>query len=314
MVWTTDSFVAAVKRKAYAPAKNWPFTDAMVLDIAWEETMKRIVPEVRAVRENYWTTTLDIPLVALSTGAYPTYVRVPTRAAASSATSVWVVLTDGSLSRLTRVPAAERQLFATLTSNGNSGPSAYSLEGDKMYLYPPTSAPGLTVRVEYDRRPSRYVLTADCGVVSSVTDTTVTAPGGTFSASTTVDVVQANPPCDILIDSAAASYALNIFTFTSASTVGAGIALGDYVCPYGYTCVLPLPDVLHLALIDLTVAVIKSESKDYDRALSLREEVASYMPGLVQSLAVRVAADPLVAFNRQSPLRTGFYGPRWGRR
>lgn len=314
MAWTTDSLVAAVKRKCFAPAKNWPFTDAMVMDIAWEETIKRLVPAVRTVRENYWTTTLDIPLTILSTGAYPSYVRIPTRAAASTATSVWVVLTDGSLSRLTRIAAAERQLFTNMTPTGNSAPNAYSLEGDKLHLYPPVNQSGLTIRIEYDRRPSRYVAVADCGVISSITDTTVVAPGGSFTSPTTVDVVQANPPCDILMDSAACTYAVTTFTFTSDTTVGKGVQVGDYVCAYGYTCVLPLPDVLHLALIDLTAAVIKSESKDFDRAASLRAEVEEYMPGLLQTLAVRVSADPMPAFNRQSPLRTGFYGPRWGRR
>lgn len=313
MAWTTDSLVTAVKRKAFAPSTRWPFTDPQVLDIAWEEMMKRIVPAVRSIRENYWTTTLNTALTVDSLGAYPTYVRVPTRAAASTATSVWVVQTNGDLVRLTRIPAPERQYYANLQPSGVGGPSAYALEGDKLYLYPPINQAGLVLRVQYDRRPALLVPTTSAGLITVVAASAITAPGGTFAASPTIDVVQANPPCDILLDSIASTYLANVFTLATNATVGQGIAVGDYVCPYGYTCVLPLPDVLHVALVDLTVAACKSEQRDYARAADLRAEVEGYMPALLQTLAVRVSADPPLVFNRESPLRTGLTGYRWGR-
>jgi hypothetical protein len=311
MAWTTDSLVTAVKRKAFAPSTRWPFTDQQVLDIAWEEMMKRVVPAVRSIRENYWTTTLNTALAVDSLGAYPTFVRVPTRASASTATSVWIVRTNGDLQRLTRVSAVERMSLDALTPSGQGGPNVYALEGDKLYLYPPINQAGLVLRVQYDRRPSLLVPVSSAGLITVVAASAITAPGGTFAASPTIDVVQANPPCDILLDSIASTYLANVFTLATNATVGKGIAVGDYVCPYGYTCVLPLPDVLHMALIDLTVATIKSEQRDEARAQSIRADVESYMPALLQTLAVRVSADPPLVFNRESPLRSGRSG--WGR-
>ncbi len=305
MAWTTDSLVTAVKRKAFAPSTRWPFTDQQVLDIAWEEMMKRVVPAVRSIRENYWTTTLNTTLAVDSLGAYPTFVRVPTRASASTATSVWIVRTNGALVRLTRISAVERMTLDTLTPSGQGGPSVYALEGDKLYLYPPINQAGLVLRVQYDRRPALLIPTTSAGLITVVVASAITAPGGTFAASPTIDVVQANPPCDILLDSIASTYLANVFTLATNATVGKGIAVGDYVCPYGYTCVLPLPDALHVALIDLTVAACKSEQRDYARAEAIRGEVDSYMPALLQTLAVRVSADPQVVYDRDSPLSMG---------
>lgn len=305
MPWTTNSLVTAVKRKAFAPSARWPFEDQQVLDIAWEEMMKRVVPAVRSIRENYWTTTLNTTLAVDSLGAYPTYVRVPTRAAASTATSVWVVRTNGDVIRLTRISAAERQQLSSLTAAGQGGPTLYALEGDKLFLYPPLNEAGLVLRVQYDRRPALLIPVSSAGLVGAITASTLNAPGGTFGASPIIDVVQANPPCDLLLDSIASTYVSPTFTLAANATVGQGIAVGDYVCPYGYTCVLPLPDALHVALIDLTVAACKSEQRDYARAADIRAEVDGYMPALLQTLAVRVSADPPIVFNRESPLRTG---------
>lgn len=305
MAWTTDSLVTAVKRKAFAPSTRWPFTDQQVLDIAWEEMMKRVVPAVRSIRENYWTTVLNTTLAVDALGAYPTYVRVPTRASASTATAVWIVRTNGDLDRLTRISAAERQYLSPLTAAGQGGPNVYALEGDRLYLYPPINQAGLILRVQYDRRPSLLIPTTSAGLVSAVAASTITAAGGTFSATPTIDVVQANPPCDLLLDSIASTYASPVFTLATNATVGQGIAVGDYVCPYGYTCVLPLPDALHVALIDLTVAACKSEQRDEARAQAIRADVDGYLPGLLQTLAVRVSADPQLVFDRQSPLSMG---------
>lgn len=302
MAWTTDDLVSAVKRKCMAPPR-WQFTDQQVLDVAWEELMKRLVPVVRGIRQNYWTTTTDIEI----TSGDSTY-RLPSRAAASTSTSVWCVLTNGDLVKLTRVPAADRMRL----SGANGGePRAYSLEGNTLYLYPTPNVSGMTLRVQYDRRPSLFVLTSTCWSVDFQPLSNTIEASGPAADTNFYDIVQANPPCDLLVDNQEALVAAGpTFTFDSSVDLS-DVRGGDYLALTGYTCVPPLPDVLHTALADFTAAAIKSEMGDYQRAVSLRAEIAEYLPDLLQTLAVRVGADPQLAVNPESALRSGRSGG-WG--
>lgn len=308
MPWTTDDLVSAVKRKVLAPSSGFQLTDPELLEVAWEETIKRLVPAVRSVREDYWTTTKDFALTYdADLASYPAYVRIPTRAASSTMTSFWLLVTgDPVPKKLLPISASERQRYI----NSNTGiPGAYSLEGDRVYLYVKPGQAGLTLRVQYDRRPSRYVAVADTALISTVTATVATASGGAFVNGTTysVDIVQAAPPCDVLLDTGSGAYTTGApkFTFAAGVLPGLGVAVGDYVALAGYTCIPPLPDVLHPVLVDITAAQVLGDLGFVDRRDVIREDLASYMPGVLQQLAIRKSADPSFAFNRNSPLRSG---------
>jgi hypothetical protein len=308
--WTTDDLVNAVSRKVVAPSSGLQLTPQEILDIAWEETIKRLVPAVRAVREDYWTTTKDFAVVADQPGQ-----RVPTRAAASSATSFWIVQATGERPvRLNRVPASERQRWANAASDV---PSSYCLEGDTVYLLPRPNA-AMTLRVQYDRRPARYVPTSDCAFSNgnigyAGNDLIVVVASSPMGASGYADMVQGDPPCDVLFENERFVYDVGTLTFTflgdgSQDWQAMGLGTNDWICPSGTTCVPPLPDVLHPALVDLTAVQFLSDFGFTSRALALKADIAEYLPGLLQTLAIRVSADPQIAFNPDSPLRVSGWG------
>lgn len=319
MAWTTDDLIASVEVTAQAPSGGWQFTDAEVLEIAWQETVKRLMPPVRSVREDFWTTTTDYP-IASGVG----FVRVPKRAAASTATSFWIVPTDGQRPiRLARVPATNRQYY---TSSARGIPTAYSLEGDVVHLLPIPSQ-SVTLRVQYDRRPSKYVPTSECahnignygfapGEIIIVAD----LPSG-WSTSGTLDIVQGDPPCDVLGDGLSYVHAAGSFTISSSlfddpayTSASFGLSSNDYLCLPGYTCVPPIPDVLHPVLVDLTAAMCCRTAGWSNRYALIREDIDSYFPNILQNLAIRVSADPEIVFDHDSPLRVSDYGfTPWGR-
>jgi hypothetical protein len=305
MPWTTDDLVDAVELKVQSPSGGFQFSPQQVLDTAWEETMKRIVPPVRAVREDYWTTTVDLAITA-----NVNYVRVPSRASQSTITNVWLV-NGTNVVMLTRL--ASEQRFGLFSNGEATGPvpTVFFLEGDKIIMSPTPTQSGLYLRFMFDRRPSRFVPVASCALISAIGATTLTTSGGTWSASETVDVVQANPPCDVLLIDTACTQAAGTFTFAAGVLTNKGIAVGDYVADAGYTCVPPLPDALHPALVDFTAAAIMSAIGDYERAAALRAEIGSYYEALINTLAIRVSSQPPLVFNRDSPLRTAGW-PRRG--
>jgi hypothetical protein len=266
--------------------------------------MKRIVPPVRAVREDYWTTTTDLPITASLD-----YVRVPARASQSTISDAWLVRADGSTKGLARLPASRR--FEQATVQTGPEPVWFVLQGDKIIMYPTPTNSGMSLRFMYDRRPSRYVPVASCGLISAIGATTLTTSGGTWSATEIVDVVQAGSPFDVLLQDASSTQAAGVFTFAAGVLTNTGIAVGDYVADAGYTCVPPLPDSLHPALTDFTSAAIMAEIGDYARAQSIRDEIGSYYEALINTLAIRVADQPPLVFNRQSPGRQRGWGGGW---
>jgi hypothetical protein len=116
----------------------------------------------------------------------------------------------------------------------------------------------------------------------------------------------------VLVQGAATTYLTNVFTFGAGVITSAGIVAGDYVAAAGYTCVPPLPDVLHPALVDYTAAAYLGDVGYTQRRDMVREDMEMYLPGVLQELAIRVSDDPPFAFNRESPLRSAgwpcFYG------
>lgn len=307
MSWTTDDLVDAVKRDIIAPSDEFQFDDQQILDIAWEETMKRLVPAVRAVREDYWTTTIDY---AIAVG--DTYKRIPPRANASTAASFWlVILGEPRPRRLRAFDSATRQRYI---GQDTGQPTGYVLEGDKVYLYPPPDSASYTLRVQYDRRPSKYRLVSACGVVGGILGDVVSTTGGLFGASLSVDGFQADSPFDVCIQGATATYLTGNFTFATGTVAPSGLAVGDYIAAAGTTCVPPLPDVLHPALVDFTVAALWGKLGYTGKRDLVREDIETYFPGVIQQLAIRVSDDPDFAFNRESPLRMGGYPFLYGGR
>ena len=307
MAWTTDDLLDAVKRDIIAPSDEFQFTDQQILDIAWDETMKRIVPSVRSVREDYWTTTIDY---AIAVG--DTYKRVPSRANASTAASFWLLIVgDVNPRRLRAFDASSRQRYV---GQQTGQPVGYVLEGDKVYLYPPPDSAQYTLRVQYDRRPAKYRPVSACANVGSIAGDVVTTTCGLFGASLSADGFQADSPFDVCIQGVTATYLAGAFTFPAGTVAPSGLAVGDYIAAAGTTCVPPLPDVLHPALVDYTVAALWGKLGYTSKRDLVREDMEMYLPGVLQQLAIRVSDDPDFAFNRESPLRsTGypfFYGGR----
>jgi hypothetical protein len=304
VAWTTDDLLAAVQVTAQAPSGGWQFTPAEVFEIAWQETVKRLMPPVRSVREDFWTTTTDYPIAA---GVSST--RSPGRAAASTATSFWILPGAGQRPiRLARVPASNRQFYV----NAAQGmPTAYCLEGDTVHLLPVPSQ-AVTLRVQYDRRPSKYVPISECWELTFLPSGLDVITTGPLAASTNYDLVRAEPPCDVLVQGVNASaVGVGTITFTFAADAAPGLeaaSVGDYVALAGYTCVPPIPDVLHPVLVDLTAAACCRASGWTNRYALIREDIDSYFPNILQNLAIRVSADPEIVFDVDSPLRVSDYG------
>jgi hypothetical protein len=197
VAWTTDDLIAAVRVRAQVPdeGEDSEPTDAEILRIAHEEMLSRFVGIIRSARENYLVTSEDIALVE-GTQSY----RVPRRAHANAIRDAWIVAPSGRMRALRQLDLTDGHYFGGETGE----PAGYYLSGAKLVLEPTPSAAmdGYSLRVFFYRAPSRLVLTSECGVVESVADQSVVVddlPSG-FGFGSVLDVVQARPPFDVIVD------------------------------------------------------------------------------------------------------------------
>lgn len=310
MGWTTDELVAAVKLKAQAPASRWQFTDANVLDIAFQETVKRFIPDIREVREDYFTTYETIPL----TNGVASY-RIPKRASSMTIKQVLMVQTqaNGRAWPVTRIATSEGWRGVGLNADN---PYAYVIEGAQIRLVgSPTNASDYELRVYYQRRPSRYV-TSDNTLSSrvvSVTDTTivVSPTPSWWTSGTRIDVMSPEPDADLLIQGASVTLSTATFTITDGAST-AQLTAGDYVAAADTTPIVLLPDVFFDALVDATTAECLRAIGDYDAAATIETGLGAYMTRVLASIAPRAESQILKAFNQQSPLRQRGYRAPWG--
>jgi hypothetical protein len=90
--------------------------------------------------------------------------------------------------------------------------------------------------------------------------------------------------------------------------------VGAWICPFGYSCIVPLPDLFHFALVGCVASAMLEETSDLDTAQALRAEVASRIEGLSASVEPRAVGMAPVIYNPESPGRIGQRGGWWGMR
>lgn len=321
--YTTTALLAAVKRKAFMPT-NASLTDAEVLTIADEEMRSVVIPAFLSVREDYYIEQADFPIVANNA-----VINAMTDALSSTIVSVSLLdETTGHVWPLPRVTIAGIDAFAGRTG---SFPSAYALQGDDIVLLPTPTSTAYSIRVRYERLPPRLVATTEAFQPTAVDTGTSTISGtvpGTWNVGSRISGWHSQPPfaasfVDARVTSASAGVSVTVDTPVSGSladVVFNGAAPSerrdypDYICLWNETCVVPLPDAWHPALVCAAAVAVLRNIGDDGKAATMTAERDVKIASLIKMQSNRIRKQPLVPFNRQSPTRMGadWYGVRRG--
>jgi hypothetical protein len=303
LAWTVDQLLADVKRKAnLPPGPNAKLSDVEMLRIADEVILTQLDPILLTLQEEYDVAREDFTV----TPGDSTY-RLPERAVSGTIIQALLVNANGEPQPLERIGGSEAWRFEGATRTATY-PSVYAIEGNTLRLLPTPSVTGLSLRLRYRRRPAELVLTTTCGLVSIVGATTVTAPGGSFGVAPIVDIVRSKPPVGPIVQGAAATYAANVFTFGAGVLTDAGVSVGDYVCAYDTTCIVPLPERFSKLAIGLVAAAVLVEWGDLTGAAAIEAAMETYVTRLTTAQSNRAAAQPLSATQAGEGLLSGFFG------
>lgn len=287
---TTTSMIADIKLIGSFPTTDSLFSNANYLSILTREQLTTIVPLLNKVNEEYFITEKDYAVTANQTSY-----RIPARAVGSQLRDVQLVSSGGDVTGLVRLYEDNRES----TSDGQQG---YYIKGNNILLSPtPTTTTGDALRLIYMRRPSTFVLPTACAEIASIdtgnNQVVVSSLPSTMTTSTLVDFIQAESPYDLLsMDAVISGVSGTTVTFSSLPT---DLAVGDYLCLAGETCVPMIPEELVDVLVQSALCTCLSSKKDKSVELEL-QKLEQLKTTFIDMLTPRVKSDDKKIVNKYS--------------
>lgn len=240
---TTQELIDSIEMRCFAPIDQNTFSPTKLLLLAHEELQSKILPEILSVREEFFVTYKDFPIVANQA----TYV-IPNRAIGMGLREVKIIVGSDVVNLTQITPEA-------ITSTATGSPTSFYLQDNNVVLYPTPATASNTLRLYYCKRPSKLVLTSDAALISSI-DTatktvTVTAVPSSWTTSNQFDLIKQDGACENLaIDQSITTINSTDITFTN--TLPESLTVGDWVSLRYTSPLVQLPEEYITALSQAT--------------------------------------------------------------
>lgn len=266
VTYTTTNLIAAIKRVTHVPQGNATFNAADLLSLADMEMRTGVAPKIASCRENYWLTTQSTDVN--DDNIYP----LPSKALGSAIVDA-KVRSGGYYIHLSRIEVSE------IYSDQYSIRPAYCyyIEDFILKLLPNTLS-GELVQWYY-RIPSKLVETTACAQITEINGGEIICASvpSAFSASPLpeLDIVSQVPGFNVLLkDTAPATIAGTTINFDD--DVPSTVAVGDWVCLSGESCVVQCP-LEWIEVLVQRVACKIYEIQGYDKKLKNSKAVLDQM-------------------------------------
>lgn len=305
---TANELLARVKARAQVPSADGRLTDAEILALLDDLIRTSCGREVFAADDGRWVKTASDEALIANRATY----RLPDRALAAGVDEVLIVNSAGDAYQLDYVDRSDVWEFGSATGI----PCAFALLGDVVHLLPTPVDAAYSLRVRYIRRPSKLALTTACVAITAVSSTTLTGTiPSTWTSPTTIDVVESTNNVEALEDDVAVTFTGSTITRSSGTwtTTGAyAVAIADYACLAGTSCVVQVPDVAIAYVADLGARDVCAALGDRDGAAASAELAEQRRREMIATMAERSRTRPKIV-QRNSPLRVHTQRfSRWG--
>lgn len=285
--FTTTALVAGTKRRAYLPSGTG-LTTGQILQYLTDEMGSSLMGFLKGIREEYSVTSVDLTVTS-------DHVVAPARAVGAAFRTIKWVQGDGRAYQLNRIEPERVPEYAVSASL----PTGYVFEGNDLILIP--SVTSGTIRLAYQLRPGTLVLPNACGLITAL-DTgtgliTLALKPATFVSGATFDLVSSTANFVALaMDQTATQDSSTTMTI---NPLPARLAVGDYVCLAGETCIAPFATEVHALLAQMGAAKI-AQSTGSARADQIAKGLTDLKKDLTMVLSPRSdgSSRPIVSRSR----------------
>lgn len=308
MPYRSDDLVTTVRMRCQLPTatNDGKFTDLDILDLAYEELLTYVLPEVRKARGNYYVSSLDYAVVS-GVSDY----NIPPRAQGASLRDVTFVETNGSGWSIPEIPLEDSDYYKSSGSAWWSTAYAYTIEGNKVRLRPEPTREG-TLRLRYYERPGRLVPVIDAMLITGFGAGNKVLGDVPLSWTTAniFDSLSAGPTFDTFgTDATAAAVNPGVggeVDFTD--PYSADLAVGDYIALATESPVIQLTVELQPVLTSATVVRVLEALGDLQGVGVAQAKMERQMAQAVAHIQPRNDGEQPRIINRRGPLR---FSRRW---
>lgn len=246
--YTVTELVRSLKRRASMPTSQSTFSPADLVALMNDEMHSIILPRIKDVREEYFVTYTDFPLVS----GQSEYV-IPSRAAGNALRDVVFVDSNNRESPCPRL--APEDIKETNSNFFGSALVGHYFKDNKIVIVPQPLNPqsGFSVRMKYERRPNNLCLESSAATIVTINsltnEVTVSNQPSAWTSNTEFDVISENSPfVSIADDQGISNIAANVLTFDSLPD---DIAVGQWIASAGESPIPQLPYEAHHVLAQL---------------------------------------------------------------
>lgn len=296
MARTADQLITGLKRRGVIPASQVLFDNDDLLAFADNIIETWVVPMLISVREDYFVTYSDYS-ITIDQAKY----LIPERAVGRSVRDLKLVFSTGGARDLQKFSLEDEHLFQQ-----SATPQGYYMDADNIVLVPTPGVGGQSLRVFYERFPSRLTQTSNAGVATGSTTSSITLQSvpTAITAGSVVDVIRgkAGHSCtheDLTVQS------INTTTleFVADSIDTTQTAVGDYVSLAQTTPVIQLPNECYSYLETMTAARFLHSNGDFEASGKLEDDAKDEMKNLLKILSPRNRGEATKIINRRSLMR-----------
>jgi len=244
-----DDLINSVFRNTALPNSQITYQASDILAFLNEEQAMTISALIQSIREKYWIQYHDVPIVAGVT----TY-TVPERCIAGGLEDIVLVDASGNEVEIAQLADEQKKVSPFYSFVPVASMRGMYARDDTFNIYPITFPypAGFIIRFKYARRPSVLVQSNYCGQIQSFNATAKTVvvnvvPSG-WTTGTVIDIINNLPQFTSQSDgNAIINVAGTMITLTS---IPSTMAIGQWLCPTGCTCVPQIPFELYPLLIN----------------------------------------------------------------
>lgn len=299
---TSSSLITSIKRRGQIPTSQKTFKDDDFLDLANEEIIVSIVPELLDKHEDYLLRTDEVSVIP-SKNRY----KIPHRAIGGKLYDLAWKDTSGTIFEMTRIPKSHISDYNTQTTHAT--PRAYYIESNEVFIVSSMGSTGGSLLFMYYIRPNELVSENRVGTITAIDVNTgiltLDIVPSIFSTNLKFDLLQLDTPHKTLgMDLVATSITASYIQFSPGSLPD-DLQIGDMVAK-AQECIIPqIPSEMHTMLAQRVVERVLESIGDQNGATLSKVKNQEYETKLNSLINNRVENSPKKIINRHGRLGKG---------
>lgn len=290
MIFTTDDLLASIKRNAVVPSSQRKYSDDDFVALLNEELQLMLTGELMRLNEEFFITSVDVPLVA-NQSEY----QFPSKAAGWRLRDIaWVDAIGNVFQNLPRVgfDYIDRMQF-TASDHPNS---IYVSDSSVKTVPPMGSSVNGSLRMSYERLQNTLVKSDECAQITNVatigTDYQLTFVSLPIAYTSGIDVVSGTGPHGIIME--------NVIPVAGGATLTVPIAgftrtpvIGDWAVKTGNTPIAHIPTEYNIILAQLVALRYSVASGDEKSVQTMSGSIQGNIQKLRERSLNRVKGAPV---------------------